>query len=38
LDKKQLHLGYFDRPEAASAAYEEAADIFYGDNRRVAGA
>jgi hypothetical protein len=36
LDRKQLHLGYFDRPEKASAAYEEAAELFYGDNRRVA--
>jgi hypothetical protein len=35
LDKKQLHLGYFDRPDVASAAYEKAADLFYGDNRRA---
>lgn len=36
LDRKQLHLGYFERPDLAAAAYEKAAEVFYGDNRRVA--
>jgi hypothetical protein len=31
----QKHLGYFDSLEAASAAYEKAAEIFYGDYRRA---
>ena len=35
LECKQLHLGYFDSAEEASAAYEEAADLYYGDNRRL---
>ena len=35
LDENCLHLGYSDRPDVASAAYEEAAEIFYGDNRRT---
>jgi hypothetical protein len=35
LDGKNMHLGYYARPELASAAYEKAAEIFYGDNRRV---
>jgi hypothetical protein len=35
LDKRQLHLGYFERADLAAAAYEEAAEVFYGDNRRV---
>lgn len=37
LDGRMLHLGYFDKPEVASAEYEKAAEIFYGDNRRVIG-
>jgi hypothetical protein len=37
LKKRQLHLGYFDRPDVAAAAYEQAAEIFYGDNRRMEG-
>ena len=36
LDRKQLHLGYFDHPDVASAVYEEAAELFYGANRRAA--
>jgi hypothetical protein len=35
LNGKHLHLGYFAFPGAASVAYEEAAEIFYGDNRRI---
>jgi hypothetical protein len=35
LNGKTQHLGYFDDPERASAAYEEAAELFYGDNRRL---
>jgi hypothetical protein len=34
LDKRQLHLGYFERADLAAAAYEKAAEVFYGDNRR----
>ena len=34
LDGRKLHLGYFERPDEASSAYEEAAELFYGDNRR----
>jgi hypothetical protein len=36
LDGIKKHLGYFDRPDAAAAAYEEAAELYYGDNRRAA--
>jgi len=36
LDGRKLHLGCFERPDVASAAYEEAAELFYGDNRRAA--
>jgi hypothetical protein len=35
LDGKKLHLGYFERVDAAAAAYDRAADLFYGDNRRM---
>jgi hypothetical protein len=35
LDKRQLHLGYFERADLAAAAYEKAAEVFYGDNRRA---
>jgi hypothetical protein len=35
LDKRQLHLGYFERADIAAAAYEKAAEVFYGDNRRL---
>ena len=34
LDGRKLHLGYFERPDVAHAAYKEAAELFYGDNRR----
>jgi hypothetical protein len=36
LNRKQLHLGYFESPNLAAAAYEQAAELFYGDNRRAA--
>ncbi|MDR1626432.1 MAG: HNH endonuclease [Spirochaetia bacterium] len=36
LNNRNIHLGYFERVRDASAAYEKAAELLYGENRRVA--
>ena len=35
LDGRLRHLGYFDTPEEASAAYQQAAERLFGDFKRA---